>query len=284
MKPYVSPCRKAIALVVFILCSTMRAQDSYDHATEDKFISFVNELRAGAGVSPLKPDPLTKYAAGLHLLEFVKNKQASDQYEGEPSLRERLKMAGVSFGAAEQVMLTVADIDRAREKVTTSDEIKEVLLSPKYVFAGVAAMRSGSQLFLVANLIQPLQTLSMDEVEGLVVKAVQHLREVKKITPLKSLPMKRLRSVACEMAKKDSLKVEGIDPYMGYIGAPAAGTLQYAFTTFDPGTLSSSMQGMRHDPKINAISIGACFASSRTYPNGTYWVIAVLYGVGERDR
>ena len=80
------------------------------------------------------------------------------------------------------------------------------------------------------------------------------------------------------MAKKDSLKTTPVNPYGGvYIGAPSPDVRNFTYTTTDPGTLPSNIQNMGHEPKINAVSVGACFGNSKTYPDGTYWVAAVFY-------
>jgi hypothetical protein len=63
----------------------------------------------------------------------------------------------------------------------------------------------------------------MAEVENSVIEAVQQQRIKLKIAPYKVVPMLQLRKMACEMAKKDSLKGTPINPYAGeaYIGSPS---------------------------------------------------------------
>jgi len=270
-------------LILNLLAANAWATNNPSDDSNEKLLSMLNDVRAKSGLTPLKHDTRIDDAAALHLGEFVKNQQISDQFEGEPTLLERLRMAQVSAGAAGEIMLEAKQLDQVTELLKRAD-IQKALLNPAYTLAGVAQIESGTELFIVADLVRPLQSLSTDEVEKLVVDSLQLARSQAKLIPFKIVPMRSLRGMACDMAKKDSLKAEPVNPYVGYVGAPSKDVRNFTFTTFDPGVLPRGVQTAGDDPRINTASVGVCFAPSKTYPNGTYWVAIVLYGAGAQMR
>lgn len=272
--------KKAASLLALVLAVSHAAcaQDGSQPVAREKLFAMMNQLRATSGLAALKEDTRLNDAAQMHLLEFVKARQVSDQFEGEPSLTERLRMQSATFGTAGELMMIVADLDHAPEQLMGNDTAKDILLNPRYSLAGFAAVQNGSQLFIVGNLIQPLTALSADAIEDLIVAGVQKGRSSRNIMPLKLAQMRRLRGVACDMAKKDSLKIKAINPYGDYIGAPADKLRSFTFTTADPGVLPESIQNLGAEPKINTVSVGACYGTSATYPGGVYWVVLMFYG------
>jgi len=140
----------------------------------------------------------------------------------------------------------------------------------------MAGIRDGPALYIVANLARPLRALSPEEVENLVVESVQQTRADGNLPPFKVAPLPQLRELACNMARKDSLKVLPVNPYSKYIFSPSQ-IHHLAFTAGDPRNLPASVKNVGGDPKLNSVSVGVCFASSTTYPDGTYWVAMMLY-------
>lgn len=272
-----------LVLICGLLWQDAWADDNPANGPNEKLLSIMNEVRTKAGLASLKPDKRIDEAAALHLSEFVKNQQISDQFEGEPGLLERLRMAQMPSGAAGEIMLRAKDLDQVPGLLNSAD-IQKVLLNPAYSVTGLAEVQNGAELFIVANLVRPLQALSPDEVENLVVESLQQSRRSAKLMPFNVVRMRQLRGVACDMAKKDSLEAELVNPYVGYVGAPSNNVRNFTFTTFDPGTLPHSVQNAGDDPKINSASVGVCFARSKTYPDGPYWVAIVLYGGGALQR
>lgn len=252
------------------------AQDTAATTDDQKLFAMLNDARAKAGLSGLASDKRIDDAAALHVAEFANRKEISDQFEGEPSLLERLRMAQLPSGSAGEIMLEAANLDQIPEFLKRPD-VQKVLLNPAFSLAGLAKMQQGSELFIVANLVRPLRSLTPDEVEHLVIDSVQGARSHAKLMPFKVVGMRQLRAAACDMAKKDSLKAAPINPYLGYTGSPSKDVRNFTYTTVDPGILPRGVQVAGDDPKINSISVGVCFGSSKNYPDGVYWVATILY-------
>ncbi len=275
---YVRGLSKVVALMTLMVFSCgLWAEAGMDNVPGQQMLSAMNQVRASSGLPPLKEDSRLQETARFHLLEFVKHQQISYQFEGEPSLGERLKTAQVSFGAAGEVMLKLPDLDTVSDQLLNNDETRKVVLDPRYSVAGFAAMRSGQEVFIVGDLVQLAASLSVEAAERAVVDAVQRARAEHKLRPVTAVPMNRLRNVACDMAKKDSLKIAPINPYREYLGAPSPNVFSLTLATSDPATLPQSIQNLRGDPKINTLSVGVCHADSPNHPNGAYWIVMLFY-------
>jgi len=280
--------RNASALISVVILSTLAGgQTVTDREIADKVFSMANAMRVAAGVAPLQADQRISDAATLHVIEFAKAGTPADQYGDEPWLLERLRMAEVRSGAAGEILLKFADMDHLPDQMKANALMTKILLDPKFTLAGFAATVNGPTIYVVGNFLQLLENLSIEQVEDLVVEVVQQRRVAKKIMPFKVVPMHQLHGLACEMAKKDSLKVSPVSPYVGkFIVEPSNGNFfTLTFVTSDPRNLPNSIQGPTGDPTLNALSVGVCFGTTHTYPSGMYWVAMEIYSFrsGPRD-
>jgi uncharacterized protein YkwD len=133
-----SPVKKLfLATAVVTLTCVANARESLDQAIEDKVLSMMNQVRTNAGLPALKADTRLNNAASMHLVEYCKSGEISDQYEGEPSLIDRLRTAQVPCGSVGEIMLKVADVDQVLDQLKTSESARRVLLNPKFSHAGV---------------------------------------------------------------------------------------------------------------------------------------------------
>jgi len=269
--------RRALLAAIVTLSYTAWPRASPDPAIEDQILSMMNQVRTEAGMPALKPEARLNDAAYMHLGDFIKSGELSDQFDGEPSLLDRVRRARVSCGSVGEIMLKVADLKQVPDQLKTSESARRSLLNPKFSVAGVAQMISEDRLFIVVNLVRPLEAFSPDEIEGLVVEIAQHARESHKLLPFKVFPMRRLHGMACDMAKKDSLKAAPLDPSVEYPNALSTVGQTVAFTTTDPHVMPASVQAVGFDPKVNAISAGVCFGRSPSHPDGTYWVSLMFW-------
>jgi uncharacterized protein YkwD len=276
--PAGSAVRAAVLIASIALACSAFAQDDLDKTVTARFLPAMNQMRTSAGLAPLTDDDTRiSDAARLHLAEFMRTQQISDQYEGEPGLAERLGLAQVPQAAAGEMMFIIPEAEIPASDLLQTESVKRVLLNPKFQQIGFAAAKVGPQTYVVSNLVQPLRMLSIGEVEGLLVQSLQSLRAGQKQPQFKTPDMSRLRGVACDMAKKDSIKAPPMNPYAGYTGAPSTNVRNFTYTTVDPGRLPRGIEGIAGDPKLNAVSVGSCFAKSPTHPAGTYWVALLFY-------
>lgn len=281
---YPASLRKIFVIMAALLMPACDGLAQDESAAEQKFFAMMNEARVAAGLPSLKSDPQVKAAARSHLSAFITNRKISTRFAGEAGLQERLESAGVLCGAATEIMTMAPDLNRPLEELIGSDS-KKVLLDSRLTVADVAAVKDGNMWFVVADLIQPQQGLSIEEVEKKILASIHDLRRKKELSQLKGFWSKRLRAVAGEMAKKNSLKVEISDPpdALSY-GGDRAYAQSYAYTTLNPQNLPQSLIDMPYDPKITAVAVGVCYGKSKTYPNGICWIVVQLYAAPASER
>jgi hypothetical protein len=70
---------------------------------------------------------------------------------------------------------------------------------------------------------------------------------------------------ACAMSAADSVKVDwpGTSP----------GRYILRYTSSQPDALPSAALKLIQDGSLKAFGVGSCFAASKTYPNGMYWMV-----------
>jgi hypothetical protein len=146
-------------------------------------------------------------------------------------------------------------------------------LSPKYTDVGVAVLKHDGRYYLVIDLVEALSKISVDELERVVVKAIQDYRVQRKIMPLNLTITKKLRGVACDMAKKGSVATRPIDPSQLELGGiiKNGGTHLINFTVIQPNDLPPAITRMTADPTITSFAVGACIAQK------SYYVSTIFY-------
>lgn len=268
-----------IATVMVMAPAFFWGQGGPDAAIAQDFLSVANQMRASAGAPALTSDSRLIDSATLHLGELVKHDSLANQYDDEPGLVDRIRLAQAPVGPMGEVLVRASDLAHAVDQVKGNPQVQKVLLNPMFTSAGFAAMHNGAWIYIVGDLVEPLKNLSIIEVENLVIEAVQQERTKLKIVPYKVVPMPQLRKTACEMATKDSLKVAPVDPYVrgSYMGAPSQNIRSFTYASADPTGLSESIKSAEGDPKLNTVWAGSCLASSPTHPTGAYWVMMVFY-------
>jgi hypothetical protein len=247
-------------------------------------------MRLKAGVAELKPDPRLRGAAGSHAILFAARQDFSVQYPNELTLRQRIDHARVPCVDVGEIQLMLPDIGTDDDELRAEDAMRtesalRTILNPKFSVAMFAVIRDGMSIYAVGDFVSPVRVLPAEKAEELFLIALQEMRRPTGLRRFAVTPLIRLRKAACEMARKDSL-AEGID--IVHMDSQTGEEVRsvFTFTTGDPEKISSIPQvaelanarprfGHRNDQRT--ISIGACLASSATYPNGTYWFIVALY-------
>lgn len=230
----------------------------------------INQDRAQHGVPALGWNEWLAQAARKHAAEMARRGQLSHQFDAEPGLRERLAATSVRFNAsAENVAFgpTAAGIN---DDWMHSPGHRANILDPKYNDIGVAVARSGNQLYAVADFAHTVSGLSAGDLEDAVANAINQVRAQRKLPPLPRRPDPAFHRYACEMARNNRLNASGI------LGRPGV-SASLAFTDADPATFGSHFHNVANVTNAKAFAVGACFARSSKYPEGTNWIVVGFY-------
>jgi len=229
-----------------------------------------NRDRAEAGLPELEWNEWLAQAARKHAMEMVRRGRLSHQFPGEPGLRDRIAATSIRFDAsAENVALgpTTAGINR---DWMLSPGHRANILDPNYNAIGVAVVRSGDELYAVTDFAHSVPTLSAADVEGAVAAAVNQARAQKHLPPLAWRQDSELRHYACEMAKNDRVNANAL---LGRANVTAS----LAFNDIDPAHFASRFRNLANVATSKAFAVGACFARTNTYPEGTNWIVVTFY-------
>ena len=252
------------------------AQYVADTTFEQELLATMNDIRAKSGLHALGVDTRLKQAALKHLAELAAAEgKFSDQYPGEPSLRERIEAAKVSCTSSGEILLKLPDTmtdepRRIGDALQRQESLKQIL-DPRYSIVGIAIAHSDFYVYAVADLADSFRVMSIDEAEKLAAKSLQQSLKSKNLPPFRVSFKEKLRRLACEAAQKDSLEV-GIETTMA--------EQSFVYTTVDPEHADLLDAIANRQPKSairNAdIYLGACFAPSKSFPEGRYWFVVWL--------
>ncbi len=261
-----------VVVVVFALCAIALAQGagSESAAAEQQLFRLINQDRVRQGFAELEWNEWLAQAARQHAAEMARRGQLSHQFNGEPSLRDRIAATRLRFDAsAENVAFgpTVAGINNDWMR---SPGHRANILDPKYNAIGVAVARSGNELYAVADFAHTVTELSAGDLEDAVAAAINQVRAQRKLRALPRRKDPELHRYACEMARNNRVNANAI------LSRPNVAA-SLAFTDADPANLASHFKHVANITSSNAFAVGACFARSSTYPEGTNWIVVAFY-------
>jgi hypothetical protein len=256
--------------------------DSFEEAAEAKVLELLGAERQKVGVPPLELNRGLSDQARLHALQLAQYGNISSEFPGELDLIHRLQLSNTGIAAAAEVEAIDRSLEEAHAGWIANPVTHSNALKPMYTDVGVGVLKHDGRYYIVVDLVEAVSKINVDELEAVVVKAIQEYRIQHKIRPLKLTPTKRLRTTACEMAQKADLNVAQIDPSQAVAGNYAkSGSTQFiSFTVVQPNDLPSSITHLAVDPNINAFSVGACQGKK------VYYVTTAFYGewLGVQDR
>jgi uncharacterized protein YkwD len=242
----------------------------YDSDTERVLLDLANQSRAKAGAPPLKLDAGLCKAARAHADAMFGARQLSHQFEGEPSLPQRLGNA--TRTQLDQEGENVAlDFDAAdgHQHLMLSPPHRANLLNPSYNVIGLGVVRSGDRLYIVQDFGHALPSYSAAEIKERIAATVIQARRAAKQPTLARRDLPTADDAACSMAHADKLGTSSVHQL----------ALHYTvltYTSLQPETLPANATQALSSHNLRSFSVGACYARTETYPTGVYWVVLSL--------
>ena len=259
-------------VLIFAFQSAALAQDagSESAGAEQELFRMINQDRVRQGVPELQWNEWLAQAARKHAAEMARRGQLSHQFNGEPGLRDRIAATSLRFNASAEDVAFGPTAGGINDDWMHSPGHRANILDPKYNAIGIAVARNGNALYAVADFAHSVPELSASDVEGAVASAINQVRTKRKLPLLPRRQDPELRRYACEMAKNNRVNANGI---LGRPGVSAG----LAFTDADPAKFSSHLGDVANVITSKAFEVGACFARSGTYPEGTNWIVVAFY-------
>ena len=256
---------------VRLIMTAWEDQSAYDAQAEQALLELANQSRAQSGLKPLHMDEGLVRAARAHAAIMAERGELSHQFSGEPDLSQRLAATSSLYlvEAAENVAYA-ADADRAHDALMHSVHHRENLLHASYNVVGMGVVHSGNRLYVVQDFGNSEAKVSAQESETVIKDAIRRLRRQNNLADLPLRDTTAAHKEACQMAEADSLKVEN-----SALTVEARRILSY--TALQPGNFPSDVSKIISDGTLKSYTAGSCFARSKSYPNGVYWVVLIFY-------
>jgi len=242
----------------------------YDFQTEQQLLAFANQSRQKAGAPPLKIDAGLSQAARIHARAMLRARRLSHQFDGEPSLPQRLATtAHLELDQEGENVALDYDAENAHQHLMLSPPHRENLLNPAYNVVGLGVVRSGDRLYIVQDFGHALPSYSSAEVKNRIAAAVNQTRRQASQPELQRRDLMVADNAACSMAQADQL---GTSP----VRKLAEHSTILTYTTLYPETLPDGTGQTIASRNLHSFSIGACYGRTNSHPTGVYWVVLSL--------
>ncbi|MFZ0138321.1 MAG: CAP domain-containing protein [Candidatus Sulfotelmatobacter sp.] len=242
----------------------------YDSQAEQQLLDLANQARAQAGAPRLALDAGLCRAARAHAEAMFAARQLSHQFEGEPSLPQRLATA--TRAQLDQEGENVAldfDVESGHKHLMLSPPHRANLLNAGYNVIGLGVVRSGDRLYIVQDFGHALLNYSSAEVKQRIAAAMAQTRRQANQPDLARGDLPNADAAACSMAQADKLGGSAVHQL-------AQRYTVMTYTSVHPETLPANAGHVLASRNLRSFSVGTCYARTDTYPTGVYWVVLAL--------
>jgi uncharacterized protein YkwD len=236
-----------------------------------RLLELANQNRRRAGAPSLRLDEGLSEAARRHALLMIENSRLEHQFAGEPPLLQRIaQVSALRMDRAGENVAEHTSADRAHRALMLSPPHRQNLLDPGFDVAGIAAVWNDGRLYVVQDFGRELANYSPEQTAQLVTESIEETRQRAGLPDLLSAPAPDLDNAVCEMAQQgrvDATALHGIESNLGVA----------TYTQGNPEILPTGVVRLLSRTGARQFSLGTCYARSRQYPVGMYWVAIVLY-------
>lgn len=242
-----------------------------DPQAEKLLLEMANQVRVQAGLAPLRVDAGLTEAARAHALAQAERQRISHQLPGESTLAERLaESTTLHLQRGGENVASAGSISQAHESLMASPPHRENLLDPSFNVAGFGVVRSGHLFYVTQDFGRGVKTYSAEKSERLLTESINRMRRQSSLRGLQRVDDGPARFAACEMARKNTIKTS-----LSHEMAQSSYLVRY--TSQDLETLPSSASHAIADSEVHSVAVGSCYAQTKTFPNGVYWVALMFF-------
>jgi uncharacterized protein YkwD len=254
-----------------VVASLDTPSPSFDPEAEQQLLEMANQARAQVGAPALRFDEGLTLAARAHADVMAQQQQLSHQFDGEPSLPNRLAATSPLHldHAGENVVLDLSAAE-AHEHLMRSPPHRENLLDPSYNVAGFGVIRSGDRLYVVQDFGHNLPAYSTAQIEEAILSTVGRVRRADHLPALARRVDSGLDSAVCSMAQEDRLGTASMHELAQRYSV-------VSYTNLHPEILPVNANRLVGDHRFANVAVAVCYARTGTYPSGVYWVGLAFY-------
>jgi uncharacterized protein YkwD len=259
--------------VLFVLASSLFAQQQDPSAMEQELFRLVNQERAKAAMPALRLDPMLVDAARAHSQQMADRKTLSHRLEGEPDLSDRVAATHLRFNAVAENISSAQGSDEstpaevAHGGLMGSPPHRANILSSDYNSIGIGVARAGNTYYTTEDFAKAHAALDSKDVERIVAEKVNEIRHRHSLPALRSVPLDRLAAIAC----RDTTNVQAL--LQSFSSARSA----LVFTTWTPEDVPARISELADESGVSTISLHACSMPPAHGGSGGFKVAAVFF-------
>jgi uncharacterized protein YkwD len=242
----------------------------FDFQAEQRLLELTNQSRAQAALPRLTIDSGLSRAARLHAQAMLEARQLSHQFDGEPSLAQRLPAAtDLQLDQEGENVAFDLNAEQGHQHLMLSPPHRANLLNPAYNVIGLGVVRDGDRLYIVEDFGHALPNYSVAEMKDRVAAALNQTRRRAGQPELSRRDLPSPDDAACSMAQADKLGTSSIHQLAEHYTV-------LTYTSLQPDTLPMGANQALARPYLRSFSVGACYARTETYPTGVYWIVLAV--------
>jgi Cysteine-rich secretory protein family len=256
-------------LLLFSLFSYSLTPPGVPASPEKQLLDLVNQARAEAQLPPLEWDAGLARAAQAHAMAMAAAHELTHQLKNEASMPARLTAATtLRLDAEGENVALNTTISGAHEGLMHSPPHRENILDPHFNYAGFAVVWDKGQLWVVQDFAHAMREYSANAAEDMAANAIVAHRQNAGLPALVRVRIDGLHEAACGMGQADSVQTSATRELGKKYNV-------VTYTQTDPSVFTVSKLAER--PDIRNFAVAVCFARTKSYEGGVYWVIALFY-------
>ncbi len=254
--------------LLFLLSGAACGQQSRQ---EQDLVRQVNESRAQAGLPPLKVDERLTRAAREHSQRMADRRLLGHVLPGEVAVADRLAATGLRFDHSGENVGYNSEFGDLHNAWMHSPPHRKNILDPEYTLVGIGVVRGADGIYWgTQDFARGMVERTASQAEGAAAQSVLALRKKSGGAALKRMEMTSLHDMACSMARTGKMNPRQVMNLPG---------VRYAITysNSQPEDLPVSAEEAARQGSITRFAVGACEATGRGNPGGTYYVVIAFY-------
>ena len=258
-----------LSVLSIALCASGQSVGIWDAASEQEILRLLNQERTQRGLRPLQMEPQLVTVARRHSQLMAVQGALSHQFRGEPDLNARLAPTTMHFNASGENVAVNTSAAGAHKGLMASPPHRQNILNPSYNTIGIGVLRAGQQIWVTQDFMGRLPEISATDAEVQIARQFNNLRRSARSSPLPVIANPKLRDLACQMARYNS-----VSPAQA--GALPNVARVVTFAVANLAQMPTYLQGIKTVP-ASGFSVGACYTTSSTYSVPVYWIIVATY-------
>jgi hypothetical protein len=258
--------KRSIVAVAFLFILAVCAR-AVPTQREQQLFDLVNRERVKAGLNKLEWSDRLAAAAQDHSRLLMEHQDLSHQFDGEPSLQERVGATGLRFNSVAENVAEAPDVEAAHQGLMHSPGHLANILHQEYNALGISIVAHGQQLFVTQDFAHTLVSYTEKQFRDAVVTGFNQARRAHSLRPVDVIIDPRLRRSACVQDMNTDKMIQGM---------PGAASL-LVFSLSEPGTMSEDMRKLAADRTLERMNIGVCLQTGGKNGFSKFWVVAAFF-------